>query len=118
MTESKLTQEENGDAYLALMSTQWEWDSWLIEYVASFHMKPHRNWFCEYEELGGDVLGDDLLTKTIGQGNIWLILTKRRRGTLPSVLHIPSLAQNIISIIRMSDVGVQNVFQKDTCKMV
>ena len=57
-------------------------------------MTPHRNWFCEYEELeGGDVLlGDDSPTKIIGKGKVQLILKDGRRGTLLGVLHIPGLA--------------------------
>ena len=46
------------------------------------------------------------------------MLNEGRGGTLPSVLHIPSLDKNIISISTMEDVGVWIVFEKDTCKMV
>ena len=41
-----------------------------------------------------------------------------RRVTLLGVLHIPSLARNLISISKMNVVGVQTMFEKDTCKMV
>lgn len=34
------------------------------------------------------------------------------------MLHIPSLARNLIYVSKMSDVGVKTVFEKDTCKMV
>ena len=66
--KSKLIQEEKGDVYLASKSTQSERGSWVIEYGASFHMTPHRNWFCEYEKIEGDDVrrGDDSLTKIIG----------------------------------------------------
>ena len=82
-------------------------------------MKPHRNWLCDYEELegGGVVIGYDSLTKIIGRGKFQLILKDERKGTLSGVLHILCLDQNLISISRMGDVGVQNVFEKDTCKL-
>ena len=85
-----------------------------------FHMTPHRIWLREYEEIeGGDVLiGDDSLTNTIVRGKVCLTLKDGSRGTLPSVLHIPVLARNLISITIMSDAGVHIVFEKDTCKMV
>jgi hypothetical protein len=34
------------------------------------------------------------------------------------VQHIPGLGRNLITVIKMSDDGVQILFQKDTCKMV
>ena len=34
------------------------------------------------------------------------------------MLHIPSLAQNLISISIMSDAGIHTIFDKDSCKMV
>ena len=66
--ESKSTQEEKGDVYFASMSTQSEQHSWLINSSASFHMTPHRNWFCEYEELesGYVLLGEDSLKSIVG----------------------------------------------------
>ena len=47
-----------------------------------------------------------------------MMLKDGRRGTLPGVFHIPGLARNLIYVSTMSDVGVQTVFEKDTCKMV
>lgn len=41
-----------------------------------------------------------------------------RVRTLPSVLHIPALAKNLISISKLDDAGVKTVLEKDTCKMV
>jgi hypothetical protein len=38
--------------------------------------------------------------------------------TLLSVLHIPGLAINLISVRKMNDVGVKTIFEKETCKMV
>jgi hypothetical protein len=56
--------EEGGDVYLA-SSTHANHDVWLINSGDSFHMTPHREWFCEYERYnGGDIfLGDDSTTK-------------------------------------------------------
>ena len=41
-----------------------------------------------------------------------------RIRTLPSVLHIPALARNLISVSKMDDASVKTMFEKDTCKMV
>jgi hypothetical protein len=66
--EGKTSSEEGGDVYLASSSTHADHDVWLIDSGASFHMTPHREWFCEYEKYnGGDVfLGDDSTTRIIG----------------------------------------------------
>ena len=41
-----------------------------------------------------------------------------QKGILLSVLHIPTLARNLISVSKLDDAGVKIVFEKDTCKMV
>jgi hypothetical protein len=63
-------------------------------------MTPHREWFCEYERYdGGNVfLGDDSTTKIIGRGKVKLRLIDGRIITLPGVLHITSLARNLIFV--------------------
>ena len=38
-----------------------------------------------------------------------------RIRTLPSVLHIPGLARNLIFVSKMEDVGVRTIFEKGTC---
>ncbi|WP_156294609.1 C2HC-type zinc finger protein, partial [Serratia oryzae] len=59
-TKKKSSTGEGGDVYLAYTSTQSERDFWLIDFGASFHMTPHREWFFEYEKYNGNVfLGDD-----------------------------------------------------------
>jgi hypothetical protein len=77
-------------------------------------MTPHGEWFCEYERYdGGDVfLVDDSAKKIIGQGKVKLKLMEGRIITLPSVLHIPGLAKNLISVRKMNDAGVKIVFEK------
>ena len=82
-------------------------------------MTPHREWFCEYEKYNGDVfLGDNKSTKIIGHGIVKLLLNYGRIKTLLGVFHIPGLAINLISVIKMVDADVKNVFKKDRCKMV
>jgi hypothetical protein len=106
--------------YLVLTSSQSKHDVWLIHSGAYFHMKPHRDWFYEYDIYeGGDVfLGDDLKTKIVGQGRVLLMLHDGRSRNLLGVLHIPSLEINMIFVNKMSDEGVHTLFHKDTYKKV
>ena len=54
---------------MASSRTHVEHEEWLVNSGASFHMNPHREWFCEYERYdGGNVfVGDKLKTRIIGQ---------------------------------------------------
>jgi hypothetical protein len=68
-TKENTSKEEGGDVYLASSSTHEDHEAWLIDSGASFHMNPHKEWFCEYERYdGGNVfLGNDSKTKIIGR---------------------------------------------------
>jgi hypothetical protein len=57
--------DNGGDVYLESSSTQSDQYVWLIDSGESYHMTPHREWFCEYERHeGGEVfLGDESTTK-------------------------------------------------------
>eukprot|EP00253_Pinus_taeda_P016487 PITA_16487 len=118
--EVKTTSDEGGDVYLASSSTHVDHKAWLIDSGASFHFTPHRQWFCEYEKYdGGDVfLGDDRKARIVGHGKVKLKLQGGRVRALPSVIHIPTLARNLITLSKLDDAGVKPLFEKDTCKMV
>ena len=101
-------------------NTHVDHESWLIDSGASFHFTPHREWFCEYEKYdGGDVfLGDNRKARIVGRGKVKLNFQGERIRTLLGVLHIPTLARNLIFVSMMDDAGVKMVFEKDTYKMV
>jgi hypothetical protein len=119
-TKEKTSIEEGGDVYLACTSTHADCVVWLIESSASYHMTPHREWFCEYEKYyGGDVfLGDDSIAKITGCGRVKLFLKDRSIITLPGVMHIPKLSRSLIFVSNLDDAGVDTVLVKETCKMV
>ena len=87
---------------------------------ASFHFTPHREWFYEYEKYdGGDVfLGDDRKARIVGHGKVKLKLQGGRIRTLPGVMHILSLARNLIFVSNMDDACLETLFEKDSYKMV
>eukprot|EP00253_Pinus_taeda_P008472 PITA_08472 len=118
--EAKTTSDEVVDVYFASSSTHVDHEAWLIDSSASFQFTPHREWFYEYEKYddGHVLFGDDKKARIIGRGKVKLKLQGGRVRTLPSVLHIPALARNLISASKLDDVGVKIVFEKDTCKMV
>jgi hypothetical protein len=118
--EGKTSSEDGLDVYLASSSTHVDHDVWMINLCASFHMTPHKQWFCENETYnGGDIfLGDHSTAKIIGQGKFNLSLKDGRIRTLLGVFYIPKLAINLIYVSKTSDAGVHTVFEKETYKMV
>jgi hypothetical protein len=58
--------------YMASTNKQLDQDVWLIDSAESYHMRPHREWFYEYEQYEGGyvLLGDDLTTKIVGQRRV------------------------------------------------
>jgi hypothetical protein len=106
--------------YLSSSSTHIGHDVWLIDSGGSFHMNPHKEWFCKYKKYnGGDIfLGDELTSKIIGQRKVNSFLKDGRIRTLPRVFHIPEMYINLISVSNMIDAGVHTDFEKETCKKV
>ena len=105
---------------MASSSTHADHEAWLIDSGSSFHMTPHREWFCEYEKYDGSnvFLGNDSTTRIIGRGRVKLRLIDGRIRTLPGVLHIQGLARNPIFVRKMDNAGIKEIFEKETCRMV
>ena len=96
-------------------NTHVDHESWLIDLDASFHFTPHREWFCKYEKYDGDVfLGDDRKARIVGRGKVKMKQQGGRIRTLPSILHIPALARNLIYVRKMDDASVKTMIMKDT----
>jgi len=95
-------------------------ESCLINSGASFHFTPHREWLCEYEKYdGGNVsLGNDKKARIFGCGKFKRKLQGGVVRTLLCVLHIPTLAINLIFISKMDDGGVKIMIKKYSCKMI
>jgi hypothetical protein len=119
-TKGKTSSKEGGDVYMVSSSMHVDHDVWLINSGASFHMTPHREWFCEYKKYnGGKVfIGGDSIAKIIGQGKFKLQHKDGRIRTLHVVLQILELARNLIYVSKMSDASVHTMFENETYKMV
>jgi hypothetical protein len=67
-----MTSDKRGHVYLVSNNTHSYQYVWLIDSGSSYHMTPHKEWFCEYERYeGGDVfLGDDLTTRIVRRGRV------------------------------------------------
>ena len=67
-TNGKSSQEEKDNLYFSSTSTQSNKNSQLINSSVSYHMKPHIESLCEYDNFYGGVvlLGDDSLNTIVG----------------------------------------------------
>jgi len=116
--EEKTISNEGADVYLASSSTHVDHEAWLIDSGASFRFNSHREWFFEYEKCDGGyvLLGDDRKARIIGCRKVKLKLQSGRVRTLLVVLHIPTLARNLISVSKLDDAGLKTIFEKDTSR--
>lgn len=92
---------------------------WLIDVCASFHMSSHRGWFLKYEKYdnGKVYLADDSHLKIISHGRVKIIFSDGRVKGIDGVLDIPDLAQNLLYVSKLNDVGVQVFFSSGGYKM-
>lgn len=83
-------------------------------------MTLHRVWFLKYEEFdsGKVYLGDESHLNIIGRERVLTQFLDGRVKGINGVLHILGLAQNLLSISKLNDVGVQVVFSNGGCKMM
>jgi hypothetical protein len=97
-TERKTTPDMGGDVYLASTSTQSDQNVWLIDLGASYHMTPHREWFCEYERYEG--------------GDVFLVLDYVARACT-STLGVSSSVEGAHFISRQHYIGGDHLTQRD-----
>eukprot|EP00253_Pinus_taeda_P033728 PITA_33728 len=109
--KAKTNSHEGGDVYLASLITHVDNEAWLIDSGRSFHFTPHREWFHEYDkyDLGYVFLGDNKMASIFGHGKVKLKLQGGRVRTLPGVLHIPTLAKNLISGYKLWNLPIRKV---------
>lgn len=62
-------------------------------------------------------LASDSILEIVGRGRVGIKFPDGRVKGIDGVLHIPSLAQNLLSVSKLNDVGVQVTFVHDGCKM-
>ncbi|XP_061352889.1 uncharacterized protein LOC133297716 [Gastrolobium bilobum] len=96
--------DSTGDLYMAFDSHS-DCNDWIIDTGASFHMTPHREWFCTYESYSGGTvrMGDDTTHAIVGRGKVKLKMSDGTVKNLPGVMYIPGLTRNLISVGTMAD---------------
>lgn len=80
----------------------------------------HRDWLSKYDEYdGGKVyLGDDSHLKFVGHGRVKIQFPYGRVKGIAGVLHILGLAQNLLSVSKLCNVGVHISFSQGGWKIL
>jgi hypothetical protein len=71
-------------------------------------MKSHQHWFSMYEKYDGGMvyLDDDFPLNIVGRGSDLIKFSDSGVKRIDEVLHIPYLAQNLLSVSTLNYVGV------------
>ena len=92
---------------------------WILDSGASDHMVCARNWLCDVQKLEEPVIikvasGQTLQCRYAGKVNMVANVGEREiKCTVENVLFVPELSYNLFSIRRVSQLGMQVVFDKD-----
>ncbi|KAH7421878.1 hypothetical protein KP509_13G079400 [Ceratopteris richardii] len=79
--------------------------AWLLDALATFHVTPHREWFCRFSgESRGCVHMSDGMTYDIeGAGDICLMLPSGASLMLRHVRYVPSFPMSLISVSQLQE---------------
>jgi len=109
------TNDENANT--ALMSKKYCINEWFVDSGASNHMTPYENILSKQKRLPGNekimsASSDSLTIKSVGS-------TTLRTGddeiSIESVLHVPGLTANLLSVSRIVEKGNSILFDKKGC---
>ena len=74
-------------------------EEWILDYCASHHIRPHKDWFASYQTVNDGIvlLGDSHSCKTVGVGSVKIKMFDGVIRTLTDVSHVHELKKKIIS---------------------
>ena len=93
--------------------------SWVVDSRASFHAKPHRNYFQDYVQgdFGQVCLGDDKPCNIVGNGKVMIKLDNGNQWLLNEVKHVPNMRKNLVSTRQLGSEGCVSTFTNKTWKV-
>jgi Reverse transcriptase (RNA-dependent DNA polymerase)/Pol polyprotein, beta-barrel domain/gag-polypeptide of LTR copia-type/GAG-pre-integrase domain len=95
---------------------------WIVDSGASMHMSSHRDWFTTYREIHPPRrvwLGDHRYIEAVGEGRIMVEMAvgngRTISGVFQSVLHVPDLNGNLLSVRQLGRSGCSTQFTANEC---
>ena len=109
-------QEEGHTAFTATTNERNEFNEWIIDSGASQHISAHRDRFIKYQSIRAMKIqiGDGSEIEAIGKGDMELTIGSTKI-TLVSVLHVPAIGSNLLSVAKIVDHGHHVVFSPTGC---
>ncbi|CDF40427.1 unnamed protein product [Chondrus crispus] len=94
--------------------------SWLVDSACTAHITYDRSLFATYEPLesASVQMGTKASAKVAGRGDVHLKLNVNGRiepGKLTDVLHVPDFAFSLLSVSRMTELGLKVGFENGKC---
>ncbi|KAH9649116.1 hypothetical protein KPL70_025868 [Citrus sinensis] len=80
---------------------------WVLDSGCTFHMSPYKSYFTDYYEYNGGrvMMGNNVVCKIMGIGNINLKLHDGTIRELKQVRYVPELKRNLISLGMLDQMG-------------
>jgi hypothetical protein len=90
-------------------------DSWIIDYGASHHMEVKEEVFSSLSPCSRPpiLMGDDTLVAVAGEGRVEL-----HNGSFESVLHVPNLSMNLLSVYQITQKGKKVEITSDSVSVI
>lgn len=90
---------------------------WVIDSGATRHMSKDGRIFTQYraEQIRDVTLADGRTIPIVGEGAVRLMADQGWELTLSEVVHVPTIATNLMSVRGMTKKGAKVVFEGDTC---
>ena len=95
-------------------------DAWYVDSGASQHMSPKREWFVGFQPIPARrvFMGDNSFKEAIGVASIVVSMVLDSgvvNGTLESVLYVPVLVRNLLSVSKATSRGLHVDFTGEEC---
>ena len=95
-------------------------NTWVIDSGATNHMCRQKDWFINLKDDGkNDIIhiGDGKVLTSTGKGDIPITLSNGKSAKITSVLYVPNLSTNLLSIKRLTTAGYNISFINGICNI-
>lgn len=106
--QQKPKQENSGALSAKSHTFSEDKNTWIVDSGATSHMTPYREYFTSFQKLTEPhliYLGDGRKLEAHGQGNVQFT-SNRKTGSLTSILWVPDIKENLFSVCRAIEQGV------------
>ena len=105
---------------LATTSGKRAGDDWVLDYIRTYHMCFHKDWFVTYESIHTEIvlLGNNIECKVAGIGTMQIKTHNGVVRTLSKVRQIPDMIHNLISLDAFEANGCRNSAEYGVLKVM